>query len=1025
MPVRCRCSLTIALGLAATSCAVFAGEFRFGDLVLRSQDGFVVERVAGPPLVERPICADFDERGRLYVADSSGSNEKVAVQLEKKPHRILRLEDTDGDGVFDESVVFADRMMFPEGLLWHDGAVYCGAPPIIWKLEDTDDDGVADRRTEWFDGKTLTGCANDLHGPYHGPDGFIYWCKGAFAQQDHAVEGRRPVSDKAAHIFRMRADGSGFDDYLAGGMDNPVEIAWSPGGDLFFSTTFYTNPRGGQRDALVHGLYGGAYPKVHGVLDPLVRTGDLLPAMTHLGPAAPCGLTRYRSAVFGAEFTNALFSCQFNMHKVARHGLVDEGSSYRTSDSDFLSSDSADFHPTDVLEDADGSLLVIDTGGWYKLCCPTSQIAKPEVLGAIYRIRRNGAEPVKAPRGEELEWGELSADVLVGRLGDARHVVRNRAVSSLAKQGKGSVAALSKVVQGGTDPRARLGAVWALSRIRDPSARVPLERALGDAVSDVAMAALHALAVRRDPATTLGGIFKLLRSESPKVRRAAATTLAHLRKKESVDALLAAAALSVDREGEHALIHALIEIGDAKATRKGLKSSDPQIRRAALIALDQIPGANLDEATLQAALDENDKIVAPTALWIYERHSERGGELAGYFKKLLEARNLDPLQLNDLKDRLARYSNSDAIAKLMADALLAEATPLKVRLLILEAMAKHGAGRPTPKTWPKVIKEHIEDPNDSVVAAAVRAASGAKADALYDQSLLGVARDPDRKDALRSAALAATHAPLIRPDAALFEHLLENIDGATAPVIGKATLSSEQLVALREKLVDAGPLELPNLLSAFKHSSDPGLGASVLQTLASAKAKRVLRGDIVGQVFVGYPPETVAKAAEFAASLDSTAAEKKAKLDALEISLPKGDRNRGHLVFHSAKAACLTCHKMAYRGGDLGPGLERIGSIRTARDLLEAIVFPSASFVRSYEPISVKTKAGAQMLGIVRDQSLDGINLAIGPGATVPMKRSDIVSMEPGEISLMPAGLESQLSVQEIADLIAFLKSMR
>ena len=75
--------------------------------------GFQVELVAGPPLVNRPIVADFDEQGRLYVADSSGSNAKVEVQLEERSHRIVRLEDTNGDGRFDKSVVFADRMMFP------------------------------------------------------------------------------------------------------------------------------------------------------------------------------------------------------------------------------------------------------------------------------------------------------------------------------------------------------------------------------------------------------------------------------------------------------------------------------------------------------------------------------------------------------------------------------------------------------------------------------------------------------------------------------------------------------------------------------------------------------------------------------------------------------------------------------------------------------------------------------------------------------------------------------------------------
>ncbi len=119
--------------------------------------GFEVVRVAGPPLVDRPIVADFDEQGRLYVADASGTNDKVEKQLADRPHRIVRLEDKDGDGVFDTSVVFADRMMLPQGAMWFDGSLYVGAPPSIWKLTDTNDDGVADQREEWFAGKTLTG----------------------------------------------------------------------------------------------------------------------------------------------------------------------------------------------------------------------------------------------------------------------------------------------------------------------------------------------------------------------------------------------------------------------------------------------------------------------------------------------------------------------------------------------------------------------------------------------------------------------------------------------------------------------------------------------------------------------------------------------------------------------------------------------------------------------------------------------------------------------------------------------------
>ena len=62
-----------------------------------------------------------------------------------------------------------------------------------------------------------------------------------------------------------------------------------------------------------------------------------------------------------------------------KHVLRPKGATFETIDEDFLVSDNIDFHPTDVFEDADGSLIVVDTGGWYKLCCPTSQLWKPDL----------------------------------------------------------------------------------------------------------------------------------------------------------------------------------------------------------------------------------------------------------------------------------------------------------------------------------------------------------------------------------------------------------------------------------------------------------------------------------------------------------------------------------------------------------------------------------------------------------------------------------------------------------------------
>src|SRR4051794_5704858 len=114
--------------------SVHAAEVTIGGRTLHVADGFDVELVAGPPLVERPIAVSVDERGRMYVTDSGGMSERADRQLALKPHRVRRLDDTDGDGRYDKRTLFADKMMFPEGCSWRGGSLYVAAPPQIWKL---------------------------------------------------------------------------------------------------------------------------------------------------------------------------------------------------------------------------------------------------------------------------------------------------------------------------------------------------------------------------------------------------------------------------------------------------------------------------------------------------------------------------------------------------------------------------------------------------------------------------------------------------------------------------------------------------------------------------------------------------------------------------------------------------------------------------------------------------------------------------------------------------------------------------
>jgi putative heme-binding domain-containing protein len=140
-------------------------------------------------------------------------------------------------------------------------------------------------------------------------------------------------------------------------------------------------------------------------------------------------------------------------------------------------------------------------------------------------------------------------------------------------------------------------------------------------------------------------------------------------------------------------------------------------------------------------------------------------------------------------------------------------------------------------------------------------------------------------------------------------------------------------------------------------------------------------------------------------------------------TLGQGDIRRGQLVFHNSKVACSACHAIGYLGGNIGPDLSRIGKIRTERDLLEALLFPSVSFVRSYEPILVVTKSGKTINGLIRRETPDEITLATGAKEESRVARDEIEEIRPGTVSIMPAGLDTQLTREQLADLVAFLKS--
>lgn len=382
---------------------------------------YTVELAASSSLIRHPMMADFDDRGRLYVAASAGEN-LPRPDLEKRlPNFIRRLEDTNGDGIFDKATTFADRMTFPQGCLWLDGSLYVASSGAIWKLTDIDDDGVADQRLKLVGDFGYTGHAADVHGPFLGPEGRIYWCEGRHGHEIYSNKGELVSKGKAARIFSCRTDGSDIQTFATGGMDNPVEIVFTPEGDMLGTVNLmYAQPRG---DCLVHWQYGGVYPRedfAESLGQEFVRTGPLLPELHNFGHVAVSGLCRFEGDGWGPNANGSLFITQFNTNRIVQIQLKPQQATYQVNQvKDFLISTDKDFHPTDVLQAPDGSLLVIDTGGWFRIGCPQSSVAKSHIPGGIYRIRRSTAS------------AELTVDSQTQRTSVIRDIWRLRRKESL------------------------------------------------------------------------------------------------------------------------------------------------------------------------------------------------------------------------------------------------------------------------------------------------------------------------------------------------------------------------------------------------------------------------------------------------------------------------------------------------------------------------------------------------------------------------------------------------------------------
>ncbi|HYE97265.1 MAG TPA: HEAT repeat domain-containing protein, partial [Planctomycetota bacterium] len=793
--------------------------------------------------------------------------------------------------------------------------------------------------------------------------------------------------------FRCKPDGTRVEVVCGGGMDNPVEVAFLETGEPIVTVALlHAQPK--RVDSLIYAIEGGVFP-YHDVLREFKRTGELLPSVLDVGWVAPSGLCRARNE------ENVLYSAHFNTHAVQRHVLERDGAGFRGRSEDFLTCDHPDFHPTDVLEDADGSLLVLDTGGWFRIGCPTSQIDKPQVKGAVWRVRRKDAAKIDDPRGLRLDWTSPKTEWL----DDPRPAVRDRAIETIA----------DAPLEGPT-PRARRNAVWARAR----SGR-PVAAALADPDRTVRLAAARVAGLEREVGAA-PALVGCLQDESPAVRREAAAALGRLRAKAAVAPLLEALADAGDRFLEHALVYALIDIGDAAAVRAGLQHPHAGVRRGALLALDQLEALAREELT--PCLDPSQPALLQAALWVLSNRPGWAGEIAGLLRTWL-----DGPPRPEIRGVVVAFARDPQIQDLVARALREPATSAATRTLLLEIMAQAPLDR-LPATWIAEVRWCLDSPDAAVVRQAVgtlRAAGIAD----FPEPLLALARDPARGDELRVEALAAARPSRLEP--ALFDLLRAAAAPAQPPLLRLAAaqalagagLDDKQQGALVQVVASAGPLELPRLLAAFEKASKADVGRRLLAALEKSPALESLPADALRRAVAGFPDDVRAQAAPLLKRLEGDAEVQRARLRELEPLLSGGEAARGREVFFGRKASCFACHAVHGQGGRVGPDLSKIGGIRAPRDLLESVVFPSASLVRGYEPTALRTKDGTILDGVIVRETAEAITLALADRTEKRVPRAAIDDLRAGRTSIMPAGLDQQLAPDELRDLIAFLRSLR
>lgn len=491
------------------------------------QPGYRLELVASEPMIHEPVAIAWDANGRMFVAEMNTYMQDVNGSGEMQPIcSIKRLEDTDGDGKMDKSVVFIDHLVLPRMILPLDDRLLVAETfdNSIYSYQDTNGDGMADEREEVFanDRPNTNNLEHQRSGLVWNLDNRIYL----------TVENVRYRYEKGKLVAEELEESPGGQWGLAN--DDYGRLYYSAAGAEIPALGFQQNPYYGRLD------FNDQYDDEFKAVWPVISTPDVQGGLNRLRPdstlnhfTACTGQSIFRGTSLPEDVEGDLFICEPVGRLIRRAKVANNGGKISLTNAynheEFIASSDMNFRPVNTQTGPDGNLYIVDMyrgiiqeSEWTK----EGSFLRPKIVergldknigrGRIYRLVYEGMKPDTA-RPKMLDETPTQ---LVQYLQHPNGWWRDNAQKLLVLRGDTSVGdALRKLVVSSPEQLARIHALWTLDGLGILD-RATLKVALSDNNANVRKTAVWVAdgAMWKSDASLFDALYQLKDDPDPEVR---------------------------------------------------------------------------------------------------------------------------------------------------------------------------------------------------------------------------------------------------------------------------------------------------------------------------------------------------------------------------------------------------------------------------------------------------------------------------------------------------------------------------